>query len=80
MGVNLVNMNISPIEYIGFVTLPTTVWLSGGRIGETRGAEQLNHRGACLRAAQAARPLEPVLEPVLLECNWVGAWRMVSLV
>ena len=38
-----------------------TVWLSGGRRGETCGAEQLNYRAACFQAAQAARPLEPVL-------------------
>jgi hypothetical protein len=34
-----------------------TVWLSGGRWDGTRGAEQLNYRAACPRAAQAARPL-----------------------
>jgi hypothetical protein len=39
----------------------STVWLSGGRRGGTRGVEQLNYRAACLRAAQAARPLELVL-------------------
>jgi hypothetical protein len=38
-----------------------TVWLSGGRRGVTRRAEQLDYRAACLRAAQAARPLQPVL-------------------
>ncbi len=42
-----------------------TVWLSGGRLGGTREAEQLNYRAASSRAAQAARPLEPVLGGVL---------------
>jgi len=38
-----------------------TEWLSGGRRDGTCKAEQLNFRAAYLRAAQAARPLEPVL-------------------
>ncbi len=48
------------IVYVSATYRPT-VWLSGGRLGGTRGVRQLYYRAASLRAAQAARPLEPVL-------------------
>jgi hypothetical protein len=38
-----------------------TDWLSGGRAGEPWLALQHNYPAASLRAAHAARPLEPVL-------------------
>ena len=39
----------------------STVWFNGWRQGRTRGARHGYYRAASLRAAHAARPLEPVL-------------------
>jgi hypothetical protein len=42
---------------------------AAGRWGGTCGARQDRYRAACLRAAQAARPLEPVLGGSLAMTN-----------
>ena len=46
---------------------------AGGGWGHVE-PRRYNYRTASLRAALAAH----TLQLVLLECNWVGAWRVVS--
>ncbi len=48
------------------MTKRPTAGVTGGRDRKC-GAEQLHYRAACLQAAHAARPLEPVLGRFLLK-------------